>query len=261
MENSSLIHPTAVIHPEAIIKKNVHVGAYSVIGKGVKLESGCVIGNHVTISGDTFIDEETRIYHSASVGEDPQDKKYDGEDTKLYIGKRNLIREFCTINKGTAQDNGETVIGDDNWIMAYCHIAHDCRIGNQVILANNTTLGGHAEIDDCAVLGGATLVHQFCKIGSHVMTAGGSGIQKDVPPFVITHGNFAAPVGINSEGLKRRGFNKEQLSAIKRGYKIIYRQKNSIDQALVELKKLAIEENIVNLYIDFISRSKRGLIR
>ena len=261
MENSSSIHKTALIHPNAKISNNVHIGAYSVVGQNVVIEPNCIIGNHVNITGNTIIGENTKIYHSASIGEDPQDKKYNGEDTKLIIGKRNLIREFCTINKGTSQDKGETIIGNDNWIMAYCHVAHDCSIGNQVILANNTTLGGHVQLDDYSVLGGATLVHQFCKIGSHVMTAGGSGIQKDVPPFVITHGNFASPVGINSEGLKRRGYTSDQLSAIKKGYKIIYRQNKSIEESLEGLKKLAKENEVVNFYIDFIKKSKRGLIR
>jgi len=261
MRTSNSIHPTVIIHEAAKIAANVHIGPYSIIDEGVKIGEGTVVGNHVTITGNTIIGKNNKIYHCSSIGEDPQDMKFANEDTRLIIGDNNLIREFCTINKGTSQDRNETTIGNNNWIMAYCHIAHDCILGNHNVLANNSTLGGHVEINDYAVLGGATLVHQFCKIGSHVMTAGGSGILKDVPPFVVIHGNLAKPYGINSEGLKRRGFNSNQLSLIKKGYKEIYRKDNSIDQALKELESLASEDEIVNLYIDFIKKSTRGLIR
>ena len=261
MRITNSIHPTAIVHSSAKICPNVHIGPYSIIEAGVEIGEGTVIGNHVTISGNTIIGKNNKIYHSSSIGEDPQDMKFANEDTRLIIGDNNLIREFCTINKGTSQDKNETRIGNNNWIMAYCHIAHDCILGDYIVMANSSTLGGHVEIHNHAVLGGATLVHQFCKIGAHVMTAGGSGIQKDVPPFVITHGNFAKPIGVNSEGLKRRNFNDNQLSCIKRGFKVIYRKDNSIDQALKELEFLANEEEVIHLYIDFIKKSTRGLIR
>ena len=204
-----------------------------------------------------------KIFHSSSIGEAPQDKKYNNEDTKLIIGNNNTIREFCTINRGTTQDKGETIIGDDNWIMAYSHIAHDCIIKNNCILANASNIAGHVEIDDFAILGGFTGVHQFCKIGSHVITAVGTVVYKDIPPYIIAAGNdsHTRPNGINIEGLKRRGFSKEAISGIKKGYKIIYREGNSIEDAISQLHNLSKEVAEVALYIDFISKSQRGLVR
>jgi UDP-N-acetylglucosamine acyltransferase len=263
MSSQDNIHPTAIIHKEANIGNNVTIGPYSVIGAGVSIGQDTVIGNSVTITGNTSIGFNNKIFHSSSIGEAPQDKKYNDEDTKLIIGNNNTIREFCTINRGTTQDKGETIIGDDNWIMAYSHIAHDCIIKNNCILANASNIAGHVEIDDFAILGGFTGVHQFCKIGSHVITAVGTVVYKDIPPYIIAAGNdsHTRPNGINIEGLKRRGFSKEAISGIKKGYKIIYREGNSIEDAISQLHNLSKEVAEVALYIDFISKSQRGLVR
>jgi UDP-N-acetylglucosamine acyltransferase len=263
MSSKDNIHPTAIIHKEANIGNNVTIGPYSVIGAGVSIGQDTVIGNSVTITGNTSIGFNNKIFHSSSIGEAPQDKKYNDEDTKLIIGNNNTIREFCTINRGTTQDKGETIIGDDNWIMAYVHIAHDCIIKNNCILANASNIAGHVEIDDFAILGGFTGVHQFCKIGSHVITAVGTVVYKDIPPYIIAAGNdsHTRPNGINIEGLKRRGFSKEAISGIKKGYKIIYREGNSIEDAISQLHNLSKEVAEVALYIDFISKSQRGLVR
>jgi UDP-N-acetylglucosamine acyltransferase len=263
MSSQNNIHPTAIIHKEANIGNNVTIGPYSVIGADVSIGQDTVIGNSVTITGNTSIGLNNKIFHSSSIGEAPQDKKYNNEDTKLIIGNNNTIREFCTINRGTTQDKGETIIGDDNWIMAYVHIAHDCIIKNNCILANASNIAGHVEIDDFAILGGFTGVHQFCKIGSHVITAVGTVVYKDIPPYIIAAGNdsHTRPNGINIEGLKRRGFSKEAISGIKKGYKIIYREGNSIEDAISQLHNLSKEVAEVALYIDFISKSQRGLVR
>ena len=263
MSSQDNIHPTAIIHKEANIGNNVTIGPYSVIGADVSIGQDTVIGNSVTITGNTSIGLNNKIFHSSSIGEAPQDKKYNNEDTKLIIGNNNTIREFCTINRGTTQDKGETIIGDDNWIMAYVHIAHDCIIKNNCILANASNIAGHVEIDDFAILGGFTGVHQFCKIGSHVITAVGTVVYKDIPPYIIAAGNdsHTRPNGINVEGLKRRGFSKEAISGIKKGYKIIYREGNSIEDAISQLHNLSKEVAEVALYIDFISKSQRGLVR
>jgi len=263
MSSQDNIHPTAIIHKEANIGNNVTIGPYSVIGGDVSIGQDTVIGNSVTITGNTSIGSNNKIFHSSSIGEAPQDKKYNDEDTKLIIGNNNTIREFCTINRGTTQDKGETIIGDDNWIMAYVHIAHDCIIKNNCIFANASNIAGHVEIDDFAILGGFTGVHQFCKIGSHVITAVGTVAYKDIPPYIIAAGNdsHTRPNGINVEGLIRRGFSKEAISGIKKGYKIIYREGNSIEEAVSQLHNLSKEVAEVALYIDFISKSQRGLVR
>lgn len=263
MNVSRKIHPTAVIHPDAVISENVSVGPFSIIDGNVSIGKGTEIGNNVTITGRTTIGENNKIFHSSSIGEAPQDKKYNDENTKLIIGDNNTIREFCTINRGTAQDKGETNIGNNNWIMAYVHIAHDCIIKNECIFANATNIAGHVEIDDYAILGGFTGVHQFCKIGAHIITAVGTVVYKDIPPYIIAAGNDSntRPNGINSEGLKRRGFSKNAIQKIKQAYKIIYRDGNSIDEALVELKELASEAKEISLFIEFINKSNRGLVR
>ena len=200
-----MIHATAIVDPKAEIAPDVEIGAYSVIGPDVRIGSGTRIGAHVVIQGPTTIGRNNRIFHFCSLGEEPQDKKYAGEPTTLEIGDGNTIREYCTFNRGTIQDAGATRIGNDNWVMAYVHIAHDCQIGNNTIFANNSSLAGHVVVHDYAILGGFTLIHQFCKIGSHVITAVGSVVFKDIPPYVTAAGYDAKPHGINSEGLKRRG--------------------------------------------------------
>ncbi|MEY3171993.1 MAG: UDP-N-acetylglucosamine acetyltransferase [Pseudomonadota bacterium] len=256
-----MIHPTAIINSKANLDSSVKVGPYSIIDGDVSIGAGSVIGNHVTITGNTTIGKNNNIYHYSSIGESPQDKKYNQEKTFLEIGDNNTIREFCTFNRGTVQDQSLTKIGNDNWIMAYVHIAHDCEIKNHTILANNASLAGHVSIDDYAILGGFTLVHQFCKIGSHIITAVNTVVFKDIPPYVIASGYDAKPNGINAEGLKRRGFDPKIVAKIKEAYKVLYRQGLSLNEAEEKIKILSKETEELSLYIDFIAKSTRGIIR
>ena len=255
------IHPTAIIDPQAQLDSSVEVGAYSVIGPHVKIDAGTCIASHVSINGPTVIGKNNQIFQFASLGQAPQDKKYKGEPTLLEIGDNNTIREFCTFNRGTVQDKGTTKIGNDNWIMAYVHIAHDCQIGNHTIFANNTSLAGHVDVDDYAILGGFTLIHQFCKIGSHVITAVGSVVFKDIPPYVTAAGYDAKPHGINAEGLKRRGFSSESIMQIKRAYKVLYRKGFTLDEAKVELLTMQSQTPEIALLTDFLNISARGIVR
>lgn len=259
------IHATAIVDPKAELDESVEVGAYTVIGPHVTIGAGTKIGPHVVVDGHTAIGRENTIFQFSSIGAAPQDKKYAGEPTRLEIGDRNTIREFCTFNLGTVQDGGVTSIGNDNWIMAYVHIAHDSHLGNHIILANNATLAGHVHLGDWVFLGGFTSVHQFCKIGAHAMTAFTAAVSQDVPPFVTAAGNRAVPAGINSEGLKRRGFTAEQIAAIKRAYKLIYRAGLPLDAAKAAL---ATEEAnspdaapYIRLLREFLDNSTRGIIR
>jgi UDP-N-acetylglucosamine acyltransferase len=256
-----LIHPTAVIHPGAKLAADVKVGAYSVIGEHVSIGAGCEIGPHVVIEGVTTIGRDNKIFQFASVGSAPQDKKYAGELTRLEIGDRNSIRECCTINTGTVQDGGLTKLGNDNWIMAYVHIAHDCMIGNNTILANNATLAGHVHLGDWVFLGGFTTIHQFCKIGAHAMTAFTAAVSQDVPPYVTAAGNRAKPAGINSEGLRRRGFSSDAIMAVKRAYKTLYRQGLTLEEARQQLQEQGQSYPEVQLFVDFIAAAERGIIR
>ncbi|NCW35704.1 MAG: acyl-ACP--UDP-N-acetylglucosamine O-acyltransferase [Methylophilaceae bacterium] len=256
-----LIHPTAIVNSKANLDSSVKVGPYSIIDADVSIGAGSVIGNHVTITGNTTIGKNNYIYHYSSIGESPQDKKYNQEKTFLEIGDNNTIREFCTFNRGTAQDQSLTKIGNDNWIMAYVHLAHDCEIKNHTILANNTSLAGHVTIDDYAILGGFTLVHQFCKIGSHIITAVNTVVFKDIPPYIIAAGYDAKPNGINVEGLKRRGFDPKIITKIKEAYKILYRKGLSLNEAEAQIKLLSKDTKELNLYTDFIAKSTRGIIR
>ena len=255
------IHPTAIVDPAAQLADGVEIGAYSIIGPEVRIGARTWVGPHVVINGHTTIGEDNRIFQFASLGEIPQDKKYAGEPTELIIGDRNTIREFCTFNRGTIQDGGVTRMGSDNWVMAYVHVAHDCQIGDRCILANNATLAGHVELGDWVILGGFTTIHQFCRIGAHAMTAFTAAVAQDVPPYVMAAGNRAEPAGINSEGLKRRGFSQEAIMAIKRAYKAIYRQNLKLDEALVELRQMAQAQPDIQPLIDFIATSERGIIR
>jgi len=256
-----LIHPQAIIDPSATIANGVSIGPFSVIGAGVEIAEGTVIESHVVIDGPTRIGRDNKIYSFAAIGGDPQDKKYAGEATELEIGDRNVIREYCTISRGTAQDVGVTRIGNDNWIMATVHIAHDCQIGNHTIFANSTTLAGHVIIEDYVILGGFTLVHQFCKIGAHCFTAMNSVISKDVLPFLMISGHMAKPHGLNSEGLKRRGFSNEALSQLRKAYKIIYRSGNTLEQAIAELEPLSQNCSEITQLLDFIKGVTRGIVR
>ena len=255
------IHPTAIIDPKAELANDVTVGPYSLIGPDVKIDSGTSIGSHVVITGHTSIGKHNQIFQFSSLGEAPQDKKYQGEPTKLEIGDHNTIREFCTFNRGTSQDKSATKIGNHNWIMAYVHIAHDCHVHNNTILANNSSLAGHVDMYDYAILGGFTLVHQFCKIGQHVITAVGSVVFKDIPPYVTASGYDANPHGINAEGLKRRGFSAESITNIKRAYKTLYRQSLTLDEAKVKLTNQALTAPELSLLVEFLNESTRGIIR
>lgn len=253
------IHPTAIVEPGARLAKDVTVGPYAVIGPHVEIGEGTTVGAHAVITGHTRIGRSNRIFQFVSLGEIPQDKKYAGEPTRLEIGDGNTIREFCTFNTGTAQDAGVTRVGSDNWVMAYAHIAHDCIVGDHTVLANNTTLAGHVEIGDHVILGGLTAVHQFCKIGAHVITGGGTIVYKDIPPYVTAAGQPAKPHGLNSEGLKRRGFTPEQLATLKRAYKLLYRDGLTLQEALAQLDAMGAPE--VELLTAFLRRAERGIIR
>jgi len=256
-----MIHPTAIVHPRAHLGAGVTIGPYSIIEEHVEIGEGTQVGPHVVIKGHTRIGRNNHIYQFCSLGEVPQDKKYAGEPTRLEIGDGNTIREFCSFNVGTAQDVGVTRLGDDNWIMAYVHIAHDCQVGNHTIFANNATLAGHVLVGDHAILGGFTGVHQFCRVGAHSFCGVGTVLVQDLPPFVVCDGNKAKPHGINSEGLKRRGFSAEGIAAIKRAYKTLFRQELSFDEArtqITEAVKLAPE---LQLLVDFLAQPGRGIIR
>ena len=255
------IHATAIVDASAELDSSVEIGAYSIIGANVKIDAGTRIAGHVMINGPTVIGKNNHIFQYSSLGEAPQDKKYNGEPTSLEIGDNNTIREFCTFNRGTVQDKKITKIGSDNWIMAYVHIAHDCQIGNHTILANNASLAGHVDINDYAILGGFTLIHQFCKIGSHVITAVGSVVFKDIPPYVTAAGYEAKPHGINAEGLKRRGYTTESILQIKRAYKALYRNGLSLDEAKIELAIMQKTTPEIKLLTDFLNVSTRGIVR
>ena len=256
-----MIHPTAVIDPAAELAEDVSVGPYSVIDANVTIGAGTDIGPHVVIRGTTRIGCQNRIFQFASIGEEPQDKKYAGEPTSLEIGDRNTIREFVTLNRGTAQDDGVTRLGDDNWIMAYVHVAHDCQIGNETIFANNASLAGHVSIGDYAILGGFTLIHQFCSIGAYSLTAFGSGISKDVPPFVTVGGTPARAHGLNMEGLRRRGFSEESRKALRRAYRTLYRESLSLQDALAALREQAVSCAEVAMLVEFLEKQSRGIVR
>ena len=257
----SKIHATAIVDASAELDSSVEIGAYSIIGPHVKIGAGTRVAGHVMINGPTTIGKNNQIYQYSSLGEAPQDKKYNGEPTSLEIGDNNTIREFCTFNRGTAQDKSITKIGNHNWIMAYVHIAHDCQIGNHTILANNASLAGHVDIDDYAILGGFTLIHQFCKIGAHVITAVGSVVFKDIPPYVTAAGYDAKPHGINAEGLKRRGYSTETILQIKRAYKALYRNGLTLEEAKTELATMQKTTPEIRLLTDFLIASKRGIVR
>ncbi|HYR05539.1 MAG TPA: acyl-ACP--UDP-N-acetylglucosamine O-acyltransferase, partial [Gallionella sp.] len=251
----------AIVHPNARLADDVEVGAYSIIGEYVEIGAGTVIGPHVVINGHTRIGQHNRIFQFCSLGEIPQDKKYANEPTRLEIGDHNTIREFCTFNLGTAQDAGVTRVGNHNWIMAYVHLAHDCQVGSHAIFANNAQLAGHVHVGDYAILGGFTVVHQFVRIGAHIITGMGTILLQDVPPYVLASGNPCAPHGINSEGLKRRGFSSPAIMAIKRAYKTLYKSGLSLDEAKVAIGSQLAEHAELQLLADFLAASKRGIVR
>ncbi len=255
------IHSTALVDPRARLGANVSVGAYTVIDGDVEIGDGTSIGHHCVITGHTRIGRDNRIFHSISLGEANQDKKYAGEPTRLEIGDRNTIREFCSFNRGTVQDGGVTRIGDDNWLMAYVHVAHDCQVGSNTTIANCTQLAGHVHIGDWATLGGFTGVHQFVKIGAHVMCGVSSVVLMDIPPYVTCGGNPLTAAGVNAEGLKRRGFTPEQVANIKRAYKTLYRSGLSFADAKTQLAGEALQHSELKLFADFLAASTRGIVR
>ena len=256
-----MIHPQAVVDPGAELADGVQVGPFSVIGPGVNIDAGTVVGPHVVIEGPTRIGRDNRIHPFASVGGAPQDRKYCDEPTELVIGDRNTIREGVTLNRGTVQDRGRTTLGNDNWIMAYVHIAHDCDVGSHTIFANNASLAGHVRVEDHAILGGFTLVHQFCAIGANAFTAFGSVIAKDVPPFMMVSGHPAHVHGLNSEGLKRRGLDSDSLRALKQAYRILYRSGLPLEAAQTRLETEQGGDAQVRHLIDFLQRQTRGIVR
>ena len=256
-----MIHSTAIVHPGARIADGVEIGPYSVIGSNVEIGPGCRIGPHAVIAGHTRIGANNRIFQFTSLGEVPQDKKYAGEPTRLEIGDGNTIREFCTFNIGTAQDAGVTRLGNNNWMMAYVHLAHDCQIGNNTIFANNTQLAGHVHIGDFVILGGFTQVHQFCRIGEHSLTAIGTVLLQDLPPYVTASGNSAHAYGINAEGLKRRGFTPAAITKLKRAYKTIYKSGLTLEEAKRDLAGQVKECPEIQPLLDFLAVSTRGIVR
>lgn len=256
-----MIHATAIIDPSAHIDDGVEIGAYTIIGANVTIGKGSNIGPHVGIKGTTKIGENNRIYQFSSIGEDPQDKKYAGENTFLEIGDNNVIREFTTINRGTTQDGGVTRIGDNNLFMAYSHVAHDCQLANDIIMANASSVAGHVVVGSHVILGGFTIVHQFCHLGERSFAAMGSAITKDVPPYVMVGGTPTKPHGINSVGLERAGFSKDAIKSIKLAYKILYKSKLTLADAKSELENIADQSVELSLMIDFLKGSTRSIIR
>jgi UDP-N-acetylglucosamine acyltransferase len=255
------VHASALVHPRARLAADVEVGPYSIIGEHVEVGEGSWIGAHVVLDGHTRIGRANRIWHFCSIGAPPQDKKYAGEATRVEIGDNNTIREYVTINRGTIGDAKVTRLGDDNWIMAYVHFAHDCQIGNKTIFANACQLAGHVWVGDWAIFGATTLVHQFVHIGAHAFTGMGTYLPQDLPPYVTAAGNMAQPFGINKEGLKRRGFSPDAIAGLKRAYKTLYRKGLSLEDATGALKEQAASCPEVQEIVDFLARSKRGIIR
>jgi len=258
---TTIIHPTASVAPDAELADGVEVGAYAVIGAGVVIGAGTIVGPHAVVQGPTRIGAGNRIFQFASVGSAPQDKKYAGEPTRLEIGDRNVIRECVTLNRGTIQDQGVTAIGDDNLFMAYAHVAHDCRIGNKCVLANNATLGGHVQLGDWVIMGGLSAIHQFCKVGAHAFIANNAAVTRDVPPFVMAVGQPAAAHSVNAEGLKRRGFTPEQIRNIRNAFRVLYRSGLKLADATEQVGALAEEQPELRPIVEFLPRSTRSIVR
>jgi UDP-N-acetylglucosamine acyltransferase len=258
---SSRIHATALIAPGARIAADVEVGPYSIIGAQVEVGEGSWIGAHVVLDGRMRIGRRNKVFHFASLGAAPQDKKYAGEDTSVEIGDGNTFREYVTVNRGTAQDIGVTRLGDDNWLMAYSHVAHDCQVGSHVIFANCTQLAGHVSIEDWVILGCFTGVHQHVRVGAHAFTGIGTHLTQDLPPYVTAAGEEGKPYGLNTNGLKRRGFSPEAMLALKRAYRTFYRSGLSLEDAMRELEAQAASFPEVRRFVDFIKSSKRGITR
>lgn len=256
-----MIHPTAIVSAQAELGVGVSIGAYSLIGDGVRIGDHCEIGSHVVIEGNTQLGSDNRVFSFACLGGEPQHKRYQGEATRLEIGDHNVIREYVTIHRGTALDQGLTRVGSYNWIMAYCHIAHDCQVGDHTVFANNASLAGHVTVGNHVILGGFTGVHQFSKVGDHAFTGMGTMANRDIPPFVIAVGNYAKPYGINKEGLRRRGFSSASIQALHQAFKILIYKNLPRTAALQAVAALAEAHPEVKQLLDFIEHSKRGIIR
>ena len=256
-----MIDERAVIAPEARVHEDAFIGPYAVIGPDVEIARGCRIESHVVVKGPTKLGRDNHIFQFASIGDDPQDKKYSGEKTQLIIGARNTIRECCTIHRGTVQDHGVTRVGDDNWTMAYAHIAHDCVVGNNTIFANNASIAGHVHIGDFAILGGFTAVHQFCRIGANALTSMFSYVTKDIPAYVTVSGRPAEPRGINTEGLKRRNFSAEAIRGVRDAYRVVYRKGLNLDEAIAMLEDRVDSEPALQVFLHSLTDGSRGLIR
>jgi UDP-N-acetylglucosamine acyltransferase len=256
-----LIHPQAIVDPGAELDPSVEVGPFAVIGAGVRIGPDSWIGSHAVIKGPTTLGRGTRVFQFASIGDAPQDRKYAGEPTRLEVGERNVFREFCTVNRGTVAGRGVTTIGDDCLFMAYSHVAHDCIVGSQCILSNCTALAGHVQLGDWVILSGYAGVHQFCKIGAHAFLANNAAVTRDVPPFLLVAGSPAEPKGVNSEGLKRRGFSAEQIANIKNAYRLLYRSGLKLAEATEELRALVPSQPELAAFVDFLGASERSIIR
>lgn len=261
MSDTELIHLTAIISADAELAENIEVGPYTVIESGVRIGAGSKIGAHCFIKGPTTIGQNNHFYPFSSIGDDPQDKKYAGEATRLEIGSGNTVREYCTINRGTTQDEGLTRVGDNNWLMAYTHIAHDCHVGNDIIMANGASLAGHVHVHDYAILSAFTAIHQFCRIGAYSFIGAYGGISKDVPPYIVTFGQPPEARSINSEGLRRHNFSSEQIRSLKEAYRILYRSDLRLVEARVQLGELVTEKPELAILIEFLDKSERGIFR
>ena len=257
----SKIHPTALVDPAAQLADDVEVGAFSIVGPKVTIGPGSRIGPHVVVNGRTTIGSNTRIFQFASIGEEPQDKKYAGEDTELIIGDNNTIRELCTFSRGTIQGGGKTIIGNDNWIMACVHIAHDCVLGDNIIMANNASLAGHVTVGDWAILSGYSLIHQFCNVGEHSFTSFASHVNQSIPPYVTVSGEKAKAKGVNTEGLKRRGYTPEQIQQVRRAYKLLYRSGLPLEEAKAQLAEMAEGHDEIKPWVEFLETTEKSFIR
>ena len=255
------VHEKALVDPAARLADNVEIGAFSIVGPDVTIGQGSRIGPHVVVTCRTTIGTNTRIFQFASIGEEPQDKKYDGEDTELVIGDNNTIRELCTFSRGTIQGGGKTIIGNNNWIMACVHIAHDCKLGDNIIMANNASLAGHVTVGDWAILSGYSLIHQFCNVGEHSFTSFASHVNQSIPPYVTVSGEKARAKGVNTEGLKRRGYTPEQVQQVRRAYKLLYRSGLPLEEARERLNEMAEEHDEIKPWIEFLNTTVKSFIR
>ncbi len=260
-EKMGNIHPTAIVEDGARIADSAQIGAYTLVGPKVTVGPDCWIGPHVVLTGRTTIGARTRIFQFASIGEEPQDKKYAGEDTELIIGEDNYIRELCNFSRGTVQGGGKTVIGNNNWIMACVHIAHDCQLGDNIIMANNASLAGHVTVGDWAILSGYSLIHQFCSVGEHSFTSFASHVNQSIPPYVTVSGEKARAKGVNTEGLRRRGFTPEQIQQVRRAYRVLYREGLPLAEARMKLEEMAQTSEEVRPLVEFLDTTEKSMIR